>query len=148
MTSTACDDGVVTPESDIVTARGLVVPAAALHWSFARSGGAGGQNVNKVATRATLRVRRDDVAGRSIQRERLEAALPETITVSSQTARSQWRNRQLCQERLIEILDRAVAPPPRERRATKPSKGAVERRLTSKKKASQRKSERRRVTDE
>lgn len=148
MTSTACDDGVVTPESDIVTTRGLVVPAAALQWSFARSGGAGGQNVNKVATRATLRVRRDDVAGRSIQRERLAAALPETITVSSQTARSQWRNRQLCQERLIEILDRAVAPPPRERRATKPSKGAVERRLTSKKKASQRKSERRRVTDE
>ena len=138
----------MTPESDIVTTRGLVVPAAALQWSFARSGGAGGQNVNKVATRATLRVRRDDVAGRSIQRERLAAALPETITVSSQTARSQWRNRQLCQERLIEILDRAVAPPPRERRATKPSKGAVERRLTSKKKASQRKSERRRVTDE
>ena len=138
----------MTPESDLVTARGLVVPAAALQWTFARSGGAGGQNVNKVATRAVLRVRRDDVEGRAILKDRLAAALPDTITVSSQTARSQWRNRQLCQERLIEILDRAAAPPPRERRATRPTKGSVERRLTSKKKASQRKSERRRVTDD
>lgn len=148
MTSTACDDGVVTPESDLVTTRGLVVPAAALQWSFTRSGGAGGQNVNKVATRATLRVDRADVRGRAIQLERLAGALPDTITVSSQEARSQWRNRQLCQERLIELLDNAAAPPPRERRATRPTKGAVERRLTSKKKASRRKSERRRVTDD
>ena len=148
MSPTACDDVVVTPEVDLVTARGLVVPAAALHWSFARSGGAGGQNVNKVATRATLRVRLDAITGRPVLLERLAASLPDTITVSSQVARSQWRNRQMCQERLIEILDRAAAPPPRERRATKPSKGAVERRLTSKKKASQRKSERRRVTDD
>lgn len=138
----------MTPESDLVTARGLVVPAAALQWSFSRSGGAGGQNVNKLSTRATVRVRRDDVQGRAIHLERLADVLPDVITVSSQTARSQWRNRQLCQERLVEILDRAAAPPARERRATKPSKGSVERRLTSKKKASQRKSERRRVTDE
>lgn len=138
----------MTPESDLVTARGLVVPAAALQWSFSRSGGAGGQNVNKLSTRATVRVRRDDVQGRAIHLERLADALPDVITVSSQTARSQWRNRQLCQERLVEILDRAAAPPARERRATKPSKGSVERRLTSKKKASQRKSERRRVTDD
>lgn len=135
-------------ESDLVTTRGLVVPAAALQWSFTRSGGAGGQNVNKVSTRATLRVERGDVRGRSIQLERLAEALPDTITVSSQEARSQWRNRQLCQERLIELLDNAAAPPPRERRATRPTKGAVERRLTSKKKASQRKTERRRVTDD
>ena len=138
----------MTPESDLVTARGLVVPAAALQWTFARSGGAGGQNVNKVATRAVLRVRRDDVEGRAVLKDRLAAALPDVISVSSQTARSQWRNRQLCQERLLEILDRAAAPPPRERRATRPTKGSVERRLTSKKKASQRKSERRRVTDD
>lgn len=138
----------MTPESDLVTTRGLVVPAAALQWSFTRSGGAGGQNVNKVSTRATLRVERGDVRGRSIQLERLAEALPDTITVSSQEARSQWRNRQLCQERLIELLDNAAAPPPRERRATRPTKGAVERRLTSKKKASQRKTERRTVTDD
>jgi ribosome-associated protein len=138
----------VTPESDLVSSRGLVVPAAAMQWTFARSGGAGGQNVNKVATRAVLRVRRDDVEGRAVLKDRLAAALPDVITVSSQTARSQWRNRQLCQERLLEILDRAAAPPPRERRATRPTKGSVERRLTSKKKASQRKTERRRVTDD
>ena len=139
---------VVTPEADLVTPRGLVVPAAAFEWSFTRSGGAGGQNVNKVATQASLRVRRDAILGRSVQLERLASGLPSTIKVTSQVARSQWRNRQLCVERLIEILDRAAAPPPRERRATKPTKGAVERRLSSKKKASQRKSERRRVTDD
>jgi ribosome-associated protein len=104
--------------------------------------------VNKVSTRAVLRVRREAVEGRTILKDRLAAALPDVITVSSQTARSQWRNRQLCQERLLEILDRAAAPPPRERRATRPTKGSVERRLTTKKKASQRKSERRRVTDD
>ncbi len=104
--------------------------------------------MNKVSTQATLRVRRDAIHGRAIQLERLAAGLPDTIKISSQVARSQWRNRQLCLERLAELLDRVSAPPPQERRATKPTRGAVERRLSSKKRASQRKSERRRVTDD
>ena len=132
----------MTADDDLRTARGLVVPAEALHWTFARSGGAGGQNVNKVSSKVSLSVERADVAGPARLRDRIALHLPETIRVSSQTSRSQWRNRQLCLDRLTEILDAAAAPPPPPRRASRPSKGAVERRLASKKRDSEKKKSR------
>jgi ribosome-associated protein len=69
------------------------------------------------------------------------------LTVTAQEERSQLRNREIALERLSEILAGAIAPPPRTRRPTKPSKRAVERRIAAKKRRSRTK-ELRRVDDE
>jgi ribosome-associated protein len=100
--------------------------------------------VNKVATKATLFVVRSEIQGSSSALERIAEALPDTITVTSQQSRSQWRNRQLCLQRLVEIIDEAASPPAATRRPSRPTKGSVRRRLDVKKRASIRKQERRR----
>ena len=109
---------------------------------FIRASGPGGQNVNKLASAVQLRfnVRRspslpDDVrarlerlAGRRLTREGV-------IVINAQRHRTQERNREDARERLVDLIRRAaVAPVPR--RATKPTAGARERRLESKKRRS------------
>ena len=106
---------------------------------FIRASGPGGQNVNKLASAVQLRfdARRspslpDDVrarlerlAGRRLTREGV-------IVINAQRHRTQERNREDARERLVDLIRRAaVAPVPR--RATKPTAGARERRLESKK---------------
>jgi ribosome-associated protein len=114
-----------------------------LQWRFTTSGGPGGQHANKAATRAEVRF---DIATspslEDYQRERLENRFGPVLTVVVDETRSQGRNRALAVERLRGRLAAALIPP-RNRRATKPSKGSVERRLDAKRRRAQTKRQRR-----
>jgi ribosome-associated protein len=121
--------------------RSVVIPERELTWRFSRSSGPGGQSVNTADSRVELSV---DVARTSalgpIQRarvlERLSRRLVDgVLTVRATEHRSQLRNREAALERMAKILGDALAPPPR-RRPTKPTRGAVERRLADKKRRS------------
>lgn len=133
----------VDVDSDVKTRRGLTVPIAALDWAFSRSSGAGGQHVNKTSSRATLTVATNAILGPADLVDRVRTTLGESIVVVSQDSRSQWRNRQICRSRLSDAIDSAASPPTPARRKTKPSKGAVERRLTGKRLTSTKKAGRR-----
>ena len=133
----------MSPDEDLRAARGVRVAAEAFQWTFARSSGAGGQSVNKTSTKATLTILLSDIQCSPTILARLERSLPETVSVTSQVYRSQWRNRVACMELLCEKLNEASAPPPAPRRKTKPSRGAIERRLNSKRIDSEKKRNRR-----
>jgi len=122
-------------------APGRVLPAAALRFVFSRASGPGGQNVNKVNTRATLTVDFADLDP-ILPRHALErlprvashyaAADPDRLVIHAGDSRSQRANRKACLDRLRRVLLLALHRPP-VRRATRPSRRAVQRRLTAKK---------------
>jgi len=130
------------PVGDLRTPSGLVVPGQALIWSFARSGGPGGQHVNTTSTKVTLTVPTDAVTGDALAVERVLRAHPVSVRVTSQESRSQWRNRQRCLARAAELLDSAARPPDAPRRPSRPTRGAVERRLEGKRRTSEKKASR------
>jgi ribosome-associated protein len=115
------------------------VPLRELEWTESTSGGPGGQNVNRVHTKMQLRWPLDRTRALPPDvLERLRARHPRRITsagelvITSQRYRSQQRNAEDCLEKLRELL-LGVARAPVVRRATKPSRGAKERRLGEKK---------------
>lgn len=120
-----------------VTAR-LVVPEAELSWRFSRSSGPGGQSVNTSDSRAELSydVARSAVLPEDLRRralQRLAGRLVDgVLTVAAAEHRSQLQNRLAAERRMARLLREAVAPPRPPRRATAPSRGAVERRLAGK----------------
>jgi ribosome-associated protein len=132
----------VSDEPLRVTAR-LEIPAAELAERFSRSSGAGGQHVNTSDTRVELSydVLRSPALSETLRTralERLASRLVDgVLTVTASDRRSQRQNRDLARERLAETLRAAVAPPPRKRRATKPSRGAVQARIDDKKRRGQ-----------
>jgi ribosome-associated protein len=133
--------------------RSLTIPRAELSWRFSRSSGPGGQSVNTTDSRVELLF---DVAGSGAlppylkQRalDRLGSRLVDgVLVITAAEHRSQLQNRRAAEGRLVTLLIAAVAPPPRVRRPTKPSRGAVEARLAAKRRRSQAK-QRRRSTDD
>lgn len=117
----------------------LTIPASELSEQFVQSTGPGGQNVNKVATAVQLRF---DAGNSSVLGERVRAntlrlagrrATKEgVVVIEANRFRTQERNREDARMRLRDILSKASAPPPKPRKKTRPSKGAVERRLKAK----------------
>jgi ribosome-associated protein len=132
----------------------VAVPAAALSVRAVRSSGPGGQNVNKVASKVELRVDLAAVSGLSASaRARLTAlAAPRLdaegrLLVTSQRTRDQHRNLEDAREKVRQLVARALHVP-RRRRATAPTAGAREKRLTRKRHASARKRQRQRPADD
>lgn len=122
--------------------RSALIGEAELSWRFSRSSGPGGQSVNTSDTRAELIF---DVAGsaslgpvlRGRALERLAGRLTDgVLTVTASEHRSQLRNREAAEQRLVQILTEATAPPPPSRRPTRPTRGSTERRLDAKRRRS------------
>ncbi|GIH68398.1 alternative ribosome rescue aminoacyl-tRNA hydrolase ArfB [Sphaerimonospora thailandensis] len=117
----------------------VVVPEAELAWRFSRSSGPGGQGVNTTDSRVELSfdVAATTALGPALKAralDRLAARLVDGVmTVAASEHRSQLRNREAARARLAHLLREAIAPPPRKRRPTAPSKGSIERRLAAKK---------------
>ncbi|GII27930.1 alternative ribosome rescue aminoacyl-tRNA hydrolase ArfB [Planotetraspora mira] len=120
----------------------VVVPEAELGWRFSRSSGPGGQGVNTTDSRVELsyNVETTTALEPTLKTRALERLGPRlvdgVITIAASEFRSQLRNREAAEMRLAQLIREAIAPPPRKRRPTKPSRGAVERRLTAKKQRS------------
>lgn len=128
---------------DLVISESLTIPDAELRLSFARSSGPGGQNVNKVSSKAVLHfavVTSPSLPGGV--RQRFLTAFSSRITkagevvIHSDEYRDQPKNIQACHDKLREMIQ-TVLKPPKKRRATKPTKGSKVRRLNDKKARSQ-----------
>jgi ribosome-associated protein len=133
----------------LVITKGISVPADAMSMQAARSGGPGGQNVNKVASKVELRVDLARIVGLSAaaaQRLRHMAANQldsgGQLLVVSQRSRDQHANLELAREKVRALVLRAMVEPKR-RHKTRPTRGSVERRLADKKRRSSQKAARR-----
>jgi len=128
---------------------GIRIALAELRFTFARSSGPGGQNVNKVNSKATLHWPvassaglPDDVRERFVAAFRTQVNKQGELVLHSQRYRDQERNIADCLEKLRGML-RQVAHPPKRRKPTHPSRGSKQRRLDNKKARSEVKSRRR-----
>lgn len=118
---------------------GIHVAEDELEEQFIRSSGPGGQNVNKVATAVQLRFDAaharhlpERVRERALELAGSRATKDGQIVIEAGRFRTQEQNRADARSRLAELLKKAAEPPPKPRKKTKPSKGAIERRLKAK----------------
>lgn len=140
----------VPAQDAVVVDERLAIPRSELVYRASRSGGPGGQHVNTSSTRIELlwdfaRSRVLDDAARTRLAEKLAARLDAegNVRVVASDRRSQQQNRVAAEERLAELVRRALTVP-KARKRTKPSRAAREKRLTEKRHRSERKRDRRR----
>ncbi|MCC7292432.1 MAG: aminoacyl-tRNA hydrolase [Phycisphaerales bacterium] len=114
-----------------------------LQYQFSRSGGPGGQNVNKLSTRVTLLfdfescpLLPDEVKARLRRRMASRLAADGRLRVVAQSERTQGGNREIAALRLLEWLEKAAVAP-RPRRATRPTAASRRRRIQTKKQRSE-----------
>ena len=124
---------------DLVVSKSVVIPQAELSWKFSRSSGPGGQSVNTTDSKVQLVFDLRNTRGlsehlRNRALARLESKLVDgCLVISASEQRSQLQNRRAAEQRLVEVLKEATAPPPRARRPTRPTKASAERRIKEKK---------------
>ncbi|SDG37766.1 ribosome-associated protein [Roseospirillum parvum] len=128
----------------------VVLPSESLSESFVRARGPGGQHVNTTESAVQLRfipALCPDLSGAARHRLKRLAGHRWTaageVVIVAEEFRSQERNRAEARARLVELVRRALAPPPPPRRPTKPSRAARQRRVTAKKQRGQIKAARR-----
>lgn len=127
----------------LIISPNLTISDAELRLSFARSGGPGGQNVNKVSSKAVLHFAiatspsvPDDVRQRFLTAYSSRITNAGEIVIHSDEFRDQPKNIQSCLDKLRDML-LVVLKAPKKRRPTKPTKGSKVRRLNDKKARSQ-----------
>src|SRR5438045_361742 len=124
---------------DLEITPSLKIPDAELRLSFARSSGPGGQNVNKVSSKAVLHFDvigtpnlPPDVKQRFVEQYKSRLTNAGEVVIHSEEFRDQPRNIQACYHKLRDMV-LTVLKPPKKRRATKPTRGSKVRRLNEKK---------------
>lgn len=134
----------MTVNSDFIT-----IPEVELTWTYARSGGPGGQNVNKVASKVQLRwAISSSTSIPPDAKERLREKYPSKFTtdggflITVQESRDQIRNKEIAVNKLLELIRTALVPP-KKRRPTSPTKASKTRRLMDKKAIGKRRENRR-----
>src|SRR5213595_3105584 len=143
------DPSATAPQNLLAVNESLSIPRGELDVRVSRSSGAGGQHVNKTSSRVeifwnVLSSRALDDAQRNRLREKLASRMTSdgSIRVVASDMRSHSRNRDLAEERLVDLVRRALIVP-KKRRGTKPTRASKEARLQSKKRQSTKKAERR-----
>ena len=137
----------------IAVVPGIVIPRAEIEARASRAGGAGGQHVNTSSTRIELRwnvrtTRALDDARRNHVLSRLASRLDAegNVRVVASEFRSQRQNREAAEERLVALVKQALHVA-KKRKATKPSRAAKAKRLDEKRKHSEKKRNRRDLSD-
>ena len=143
------DSSATAPRNLLAVNESLSIPRTELDIRVSRSSGAGGQHVNKTSSRVEIfwnivgsRALSEEQRGRLLDKLASRLTTEGSIRVVASDMRSQSRNRELAEERLAELVRRALIVP-RKRKATKPTRAAKEARLDSKKRHSTKKRDRR-----